>query len=214
MVLRRDDPARARADGRRRVRDARGARPAHRPEGRPRAPASDAEREAAERAARPDAGSSAPDRGEARRRAQEAGARLAREIAEAPQPPDAALRSYDAASHVLGREGTTAVDLVGAETLALAGLAALRGERRRPCFFDPRHGAATRDTVWRRGGVDAKLPACEACSSAISRDVAPASLLDGDRPYWERDGVWARTGFGALDERVADVVLSGGRTGR
>jgi hypothetical protein len=173
---------------------------------------SDAEREAAERAS---AASPAGDRGEARRQAQEASARLARGIAEAPDPPEVALRSYDAASHVLGRRGATALDFVGALTLAQAGEAALRGgPRRRPCFFDPRHGEATRDTVWRRDGIDARLPACEACSSAIDRDVAPASLLDGDRPYWEGDGVWARTGFGALDERVADVVLAGGRSAR
>lgn len=171
-----------------------------------------AEREAAERSA---VVSTPADRGEARKQAQEASARLALEIAEAPQPPDLALRSYDAASHVLGRRGASAVDFLGAETLAQAGLVALRGgPRRRPCFFDPRHGEATRDTVWRRDGIDAKLPACDACSSAIARDVAPASLLDGDRPYWQGDGVWARTGFGALDERVADVVLAGGRSAR
>lgn len=151
------------------------------------------------------------DRGEARRAAQEGVAGLARAIAEASAPPDAALRLYDAASTVLSRRRATAVDFVGAEVLATAGRSALDGHDWRPCFFDPRHGEGSRVTRWRRGGDDATLPACAACARAVEQGRAPASLPDRGVPYWERDGVWARTGFGAIDDRVADVVLAGGR---
>jgi hypothetical protein len=156
-----------------------------------------------------------PSRAVARRDAQEAVAGLARAIAEASAPPDGALRSYEAASHVLSRRRATAIDFVGAGALAAAGQAQIRGVVGwRPCLFDPRHGEGSHPTRWRAGTDDAVIPACAACAKAISAGEAPAALLDGGRPYFERDTVWARTGFGAIDDRVADVVLTGGRSSR
>jgi len=155
-----------------------------------------------------------PERGAARQAAQEAVAGLARAIAEAPDPPDAALRSYDAASHVLGRNRATPVDHVGAEALANAGRAQLQGRSWRPCLFDPRHGEGVRPTRWRRGDQDATIPACAACAAAIADGRTPAVLQDRGRAYWDRDTVWARTGFGAIDDDVADIVLAGGRAAR
>jgi hypothetical protein len=150
------------------------------------------------------------DRGEARREAQDAVAGLARAIAEAPAPPDRALCSYDAASHVLGRKRARAIDYVGARTLAAAGRAQLGGrDTWRPCLFDPRHGEGVRPTRWRRGGQDVSIPACADCAAAIGRGASPPVLQDRGRPYWDRDTVWARTGFGAVDDAVADVVLAG-----
>jgi hypothetical protein len=156
-----------------------------------------------------------PRRSEVRRVAQEAAAGLARAIAEAPAPPDDALRSYDAASHLLSQRGATAIDLVGAAALADAGRARVDGAQAwRPCLFDPRHGEGSHPTRWRLGGDDALIPACAVCARAIAAGEAPVVLLDAGRPYFERDTVWARTGFGAIDDRVADVVLAGGRSSR
>ncbi|CAB4921973.1 unannotated protein [freshwater metagenome] len=154
------------------------------------------------------------ERGEARRDAQDAVAGLARAIAEADAPPDRALRTYDAASHALGREDATPMDLVGARALADAGRAQLRGASWRPCLFDPRHGEGDRPTRWRRDGQDAVIPACADCAALLADGKAPPVLQDRGRPYWERDTVWARTGFGAIDDDVADAVLAGGRTVR
>lgn len=155
-----------------------------------------------------------PTRADARRIAQEAAAGLARAIAEAPAPPDQAVRSYDAASHVLTLPGATALDYLGAETLATAGRGQLSGGPWAPCLFDPRHGEGTEQTRWRRGGDETTIPACASCAALVRRGAAPPVLLDGDEPYWDRDTVWSRTGFGALDDRLADVVLAGGRSVR
>ena len=37
-------------------------------------------------------------------------------------------------------------------------------------------------------------------AAAIAAGKVPDSLWDEDRPYWQRETVWARTGFGALRE--------------
>lgn len=152
---------------------------------------------------------SVPERGPARAGALDAIAALAKDLARATDPPPAALRAYDAASHVASDRGATAVDWVGAEALARRGAALLRGRRATPCFFDPRHGAGERPTRFRRGGEEVRIPACRVCAKALDHDLPPVALADRGEPYWQRDTVWARTGFGAIDDRVADVVLAG-----
>ncbi|MEV4422887.1 hypothetical protein AB0L40_23340 [Patulibacter sp. NPDC049589] len=150
-----------------------------------------------------------PDRDDARRSAQEALAGLARAIGDAAHPPDPALRHYDAASHTLSRRGLTAIDCLGAEALATAGRALLEGREWRPCLFDPRHGEGVRSTRWRLGADEATFPACAWCADEIAAGRGPTVLEDSGRPYWERDTVWARTGFGAIDDDLADLVLAG-----
>ncbi len=169
---------------------------------------------AADRAAGPppDPTIDAPDAATARRDAQDAVAALSRAIDAAPAPSDDALRALEAASSVLARDDARPVDHVGAATLAVRGRRALGGDAvPAPCFFDPRHGDGDRASRWRRGRQDVVIPVCSACATALQRDRTPVSLGDRDRPYWEQDSVWARTGFGAIDERVADAVLAGGR---
>lgn len=106
------------------------------------------------------------------------------------------------------------VDLVGVLVLvdharrALARAGALDAGRRVPnpaplCTLNPLHGRAATGVGW---GVDLRVPACEACATALRDGRAPDALRDGDRPYFEGDSVWARTGFGALaDDLVARV---------
>lgn len=151
----------------------------------------------------------APEQAAARGEALDAVAGLARAIAEHPDPADRALRAYEAASHVLSRRAPDTVDLVGAATLARLGRAWLRDPAWRPCFFDPRHGQGGRSTRWRRGGQDVTIPTCGDCAKALRRGTEPQVLGDAGRPYFERDTVWARTGFGALDDEVAEIVLAG-----
>lgn len=160
---------------------------------------------------RPATVSTAPDRSASRQQAQERTAELARAVAEADAPTDIAMRAYEAASAVLSRRDAEPIDFVGADVLATIGLEALAGRTWRPCFFDPRHGEGDTATTWRRGADDATLPTCGACAKDVERGRTPASLPDRGAPYWERDTLWARTGFGAIDDRIADVVLAGGR---
>lgn len=157
----------------------------------------------------------AAPRDEARREALDAVAGLARAIAVAPAPSDRAQRRYDAASKLLEDADADPLALIASEVLARSGRALLtRGEGDwRPCFFDPRHGEGTVATRWRQGSADVPLPACPACAKAIAAQRPPSALADGDQPYWQRDTLWARTGFGAIDDRLADDVLAG-RGGR
>ena len=82
-------------------------------------------------------------------------------------------------------------------------------EPRRRCFFDPEHAAPTRPTRWRLGGDEAEVPACERCERALRGAVGPTCSADRGSPYYERDTVWARTGFGAIDDELAAKVLAG-----
>ena len=140
--------------------------------------------------------------------AHEALAELSASLAAAKQPPDAAFDAYAAASKLLEDE-PRAIELLGALELARAGRAALCGRPRRPCFFDPRHGAGTNETRWQLGSEETDIPACRACARAIEQDRAPLALLDDGRPYFERDTLWARTGFGAIADDLARRVLAG-----
>jgi len=134
---------------------------------------------------------------------------LARALAAAPDAPEHAFRLHDAASKATD-EARQAIDWVGVLVLARAGLAAAAGRAATaPCFFNPLHGDGEARTWWALGGRRAELPACRACAAAVADGAAPSALLDRGRPYWERDTLWARTGFGALDEDLADRVLAG-----
>ena len=81
-----------------------------------------------------------------------------------------------------------------------------------PCFFDPRHPEGTATASWRLGDGEVDVPCCTACASAVVEDGVPAHLRlptrRGTEPYWERDDVWARTGFGAVTDDLARDVLA------
>ncbi|MDX8152115.1 hypothetical protein SK069_10960 [Patulibacter brassicae] len=112
------------------------------------------------------------------------------------------------------RPDAPSVDLVGVLVLIdrarglLARAAALDAGRRPPepdrlCTYHPLHGRAASTVEWRPG---LRVPACAACAADVRAGRTPDALRDGDRPYFEADSVWARTGFGALaDDLVARV---------
>lgn len=127
-----------------------------------------------------------------------------------------ALDAYGAARRVLLSEPRM-VDLVGALVLiedgsqALAAAAALTAGRAVPrpsplCFFDPRHPGTTRPVNWKH---DLTVPACGRCSADLRASRFPHTLLDGGRPWFETDSLWARTGFGNFEPDLAERVLRG-----
>jgi hypothetical protein len=89
-----------------------------------------------------------------------------------------------------------------------AARAALEGravpERNPPCFFDPRHGPASRFVEWAPpGGAPRDVPACEADAQRVERGLEPQTrevTVDGTRrPYYEAPlaAPWAMGFFGA-----------------
>jgi hypothetical protein len=135
---------------------------------------------------------------------------LSSALAAAGAPPAGAFDAYAAASKLLEEaDSDDALSLIAALTLTRGAQAALRGRTRTPCFFDPRHDRATTQTRWRLGGEEADIPTCRPCARQVARGRAPAALQDGGRPYFERDTLWARTGFGALDDDLPARVLAG-----
>jgi hypothetical protein len=134
---------------------------------------------------------------------------LASAIAAAAQPSDEAFELYSAAAKA-DREARTPIDHYGAFLLTRDAKAALKGRARpRRCFFDPGHDGPTDDTRWRLGHREAEVPACARCVRALAADRTPDTLGDRGKPYYERDTIWARTGFGAIDDELAAKVLSG-----
>ncbi len=146
---------------------------------------------------------------EAARQASQAVARLAAAIAAAPQPSDEVFELYSASSKA-DREARSPIDRVGALLLAVDGETVLAGRRpRRRCFFDPGHKGVVSDTRWRLGAEETEVPACRRCVRRLKAERMPDTLGDRGVPYYERDSVWARTGFGAIDDELAARVLSG-----
>jgi len=110
------------------------------------------------------------------------------------------------------------LDLVGALVLARTGLADVRraaaespGPRYRCCYLDPFHGEAVTVMGWNLGNGTVDIPVCRQCAEDIGRRLRPQVLHvdDDDSPaYFERGGVWARTGYGSLVEHFGAVVLA------
>lgn len=132
-----------------------------------------------------------------------------------------ALDAYAAARRRTGSEAPT-VDLVGALVLVdharhdLATALAIDAGKKPPkrpalCTFDPLHGRAAREVRWQYRKRQVDVPACASCAKAVTRGNDPDALRDGDRPYFERDTVWARTGFGSYDDDLVARVSRGER---
>lgn len=108
-------------------------------------------------------------------------------------------------------------DLIGAVVVARTGLRDLEQLRTkrtlkayRPCFFNPVHQPAYDRATWRVGHATVSLPACSTCLTAIRAGREPEVLRLGRRrqAYYERDDIWARTGFGALVDDLAAQVMA------
>ncbi|WP_114423566.1 hypothetical protein [Nocardioides houyundeii] len=142
--------------------------------------------------------------------------------------------SYDTARAVLERTGSNAEDLddlVGALVLTRVAGRALTARRRRttpyrPCFFDPRHGEGVRERTVPVGDRELTVPACGTCGQTggqaddQAHDQAPrpmllpGGLLGRERPWYELDTVWARTGYGAFVDDLWDHVATELRSAR
>lgn len=135
-----------------------------------------------------------------------------------------ALDAYQAAEKVLD-SATRLVDLAGVLVLvdqgkdALTAADALSAGRPAPpptplCFFNPLHGQAATRVNWRPLGNRRRLPveACRSCAAAAGSRETPASLMDGDVPYFEvspDQSVWATTGFGQFRDDLIQRILRG-----
>lgn len=124
---------------------------------------------------------------------------------------DRAVGAREAAEKVLA-SGELA-DHVGAIVLVRIGRRDLRlatghgrGESYHCCFFDPLHDEGVLRVTWRQGDSELRIPVCRACS-CVENGGTPQVLRIGRKPYYERDDLWARTGYGALVEDLAEVVL-------
>lgn len=118
--------------------------------------------------------------------------------------------SYDTARAVLAHTGTDdrdLDDLAGALVLTRVVDRALRGRGKdsppyRPCFFDPRHGEGVRRRTLPVGDTQLTVPACRRCGHTRGDALDPMSVPRGplgrERPWYEHDTVWARTGYGAF----------------
>jgi hypothetical protein len=149
--------------------------------------------------------------------------RLGRAVAAiGPEPVDAdaanrAVAAREAAEQLLGDDD--AAELLGALVLVRTGradaLLAVGGEkvrRYRCCFFHPMHGEGTESVSWETDGTAVDVPACSRCAADVRTGRDPEVLVPvrrgrRDRPYYELDDVWARTGYGSLVDDLAVRVL-------
>lgn len=156
--------------------------------------------------------------------------RLERAAGDASLDPElhaSAVTAREAAERYVGSRAE--LDVVGLRVLVHAGerdLTRARGRRRevyRACFFQPRHGEATSAAGWQLGQAEVRVPCCRRCAADVADGHEPETLTVsrwGRRvPYYTRDDVWARTGFGALTDTLArdvlmarDVLADGGRS--
>ena len=55
------------------------------------------------------------------------------------------------------------------------------------------------------------MPACAACAGDIDAGRRRRPSPDGDRPWFEGDDLWARTGYGLWSDDLAARILAGER---
>ncbi|MDO9378065.1 MAG: hypothetical protein Q7T56_04375 [Nocardioidaceae bacterium] len=146
---------------------------------------------------------------------------LARRIASAPRQPsdpdalERAVAAREAAEHLVGTSDER--DLVGAVTLVRTGLhdvataSRRRGRTPRACFLHPLHGDAPATAPVEVDSATLDVPVCRACADDLAAGTRPDAYrptrVGRDRPYYERDDVWAATGYGSLDADYARTVL-------
>ncbi|UYM03991.1 hypothetical protein [Solicola gregarius] len=143
---------------------------------------------------------------------------LARAPADVPHPEYAqqAMLARDASEHV--RDSDDLADVVGALVLARSGrrdvvraCESADSEAYRCCYFNPLHGESATQVGWQFGDAELRVPVCVACEQKQESGRTPDVLVVPDgrrkRPYYERDDVWARTGFGSVADDLGDLVL-------
>lgn len=133
-----------------------------------------------------------------------------------PEAAERARAAREAAEPLL--DSADVGDVIGAQVLARSGSRDLKravgagGEHLTTCFFDPRHPEGTRRVSWRLGDGLVEVPCCTTCRNRANKRKEPHLLrLPRGRhsvAYWERDDVWARTGFGSVTSDLAHDVLT------
>ncbi len=135
-----------------------------------------------------------------------------------------AVRAHDVANRAVTARDVVGMllasddvaDLIGAQVVARAGMKDLQrgvaghGAPLRVCFFDPRHPSPCSSVYWPLGEGRVKVPGCAGCVRDATEDRGPRMLCLGEpepRPYWEREDIWARTGYGTLTDTIAADVL-------
>jgi hypothetical protein len=151
-------------------------------------------------------------------------ARQLRALADALQQPAAednpghrrAADAYDAAC-LLSDRPQELLDLVASIVLARDGLMAIIGTTATPpppCYLNPLHGRSRRTMPWVSASIWCPhriVPACLRCASrwaALDTQVLRSPDAAGrPLPYFQIQGYWARTGFGAFEPDLPQRVL-------
>lgn len=133
----------------------------------------------------------------------------------------AALDHYDLSRRILDRKHSQA-DVVGALVLSARGESALEAARQgrrwspgRTCYFNPLHGAGSRQVRWQGAAGAAQVPACTSCAAAIADGGEPDDVLDfvvdgRARHYFDLDlEPWSSTGYGAIDSDLTGRLFRG-----
>lgn len=121
----------------------------------------------------------------------------------------AAAEALEAADLVVGTGDR--LDQVGAWVLAKQAERELDRIKRtaqltyRPCVVNPLHGEAAATVPLAGSSIDA--PACLSCSRGHGAFLTTPTWR-GDRRYLDTSTVWARTGFGALVDDLAQQVIA------
>lgn len=132
------------------------------------------------------------------------------------------LDAYDLAGRIVDSENSRSVDLAGAMVLlrtAERDLFSLdhrakgrTGKNNCPLLFsavNPLHGEATTTAELRTsGGTVVNIPTTKDDASDIKAGRTPQWLYDGDKPYPDRDTVWARTLFGSIGTDLVEAVTA------
>lgn len=125
-------------------------------------------------------------------------------------PHAAAAAEALSAAHLVAATGKR-LDTVGAWVLAQQAARELERINRptrqpyRPCVVNPLHGEAAGTVPLSGSSIDA--PACGSCSRRHDAFLT-VSTWRGKRPYLDTSTVWARTGYGALVDDLAQQVIA------
>jgi len=124
---------------------------------------------------------------------------------------ESALLARDQIRRLLGSDDIA--DVAGVQVLAQTGLrnlARVADRRLRPyraCFANPLHGEA--QTTSPLANSTLEVPLCADCARSEHPDVLTVRGLFRTHPYYDRDDVWARTGFGSLVDDLPHQVDAG-----
>jgi hypothetical protein len=133
--------------------------------------------------------------------------------------PTVAWTAADAARAL--RDATDPADIMGAAILAEHAVRTARqldpAPAPKPCFLNPLHGRHKTTAELPGDGTTAHVPVCQRCAGALAAGRRPDTFRVRNRwrvvAYYRRLDVWSVSGYGALRDDVAELVLAGARAG-